>query len=723
MMSLYKSYIRSACPSNNGAKLVEPFISMNIVCPTGSYDVNVEPAKDDVLFLDSEGFLATLERFFQSIYGELQQKDDSKKTSKQAVSRPRGFELLLARKSPMAKDSIRPAQLENNESIYQDQRNPVHSPQDLSLNPDTAMVADIQSGIGALSDQADLQQGSSQEKAEMSEAAHSSETRIGSGELPNNMPQDSDQKEMWQRNMYSDDYDQDEDLYDLRDSEQRPQASEDADEEEDLRDVNVSNPWTIAKLNVPIHIRPSDIEASESLRSNGQLLTPRRQRGDISDPSIAVSGDVLRDAISAVPGLPTPGRSQVVSSSVADPDSSSSYTFPYPVKAWGRGDRTTASRTQKLVQKEGYSAGALDTWVQRSLTTHPPTDLERVESPKDNSSVECPMPNRNFTRDFVSARVLPIGTPLDTIPVVSQKPNRKSAPRKLQQNINKPFISPVNDPDRVWFETDQPRRNKFTPRPKAQSVREAIAATAPIHHGSDDENPFIEHNTARQSPKPMHPDLAVTMDYEKRKQAAMQKQKEFIRQQALDARLQTQSSIAETENFLPPANSPHRNRYKAAIASLSSSNPTATTGPTSALDDSDPRAYLLRVQQREEADRQSGGIGSSRRPRRRKTTMLPLETTPAEATVQGLLLMIETTENTIEASTMELKASDEYISAGRIGEGFALLGVEDVRACEGRVRDLLDERYRSEVGEKVRIEFDLRSAVQRLLGMDVAVEG
>ncbi|KAI4134336.1 MAG: hypothetical protein LQ347_001610 [Umbilicaria vellea] len=722
MIGLYKSYLRSTCPSDNRAKLAEPFISMNIVCPTGSYDVNVEPAKDDVLFLDSDGFLATLERFFHSTYGELQPKDDSRKTSKQAVSRPQGFEILLAKKSPVTKNSVRPAQLENDENINQDQRNPACGPQDLSLNPDTAVVSNVLSSIGALSDQANFRRETTQEKAERSKAAHSSEIRLGNGALSENVRHDLNQKEMWQRNMYSDDYDQDDDLYNLSDSEQRPQASEDADKDEVLRDNNASNPWTIAKLNAPVQIRPSDIGASGRLRSNGQLLTPRRQRGDISSPSIAVLGDTSGDAISAVPSLPTPRRSQLISSPVTDLDSPSSYAFPYPMKAWGRGDRITTSRTRKPAQQERYSAGALDTWVQSSLN-HLPTDLERLESPENDSSVEYTMPNRNSTRDFVSARILPIGTPLDAIPEVSQKPNRRPAPRKLQQNINKPFISPVNDPDRVWFETGQSRRNKPAPPAAAQSVREAIAATAPIHDGSDDEIPIIERNTApRLSPKPMHPDLAVTMDYEMRKQAAMQKQKDFLRQQALDARQQKQSSTDDPGNVLPPANSPHKNRYNAAVASLASSNPTATTGMTSALEDSDPRAYLLRVQQRDEADRQGGANGVSRKLKRRKTTMLPLETTPAEATVQDLVLMIETTENTIGTSVQILKALDEYISAGRVGEGFASLGVEDVRAWEGRVRGLVDEHYQSEVGDKVSIELDLWSAVQSLMGMDVAVD-
>ena len=42
-----------------------------MVCPTGSYDANVEPAKDDVLFTDPEKFLEVVEAFFKSVYGQL----------------------------------------------------------------------------------------------------------------------------------------------------------------------------------------------------------------------------------------------------------------------------------------------------------------------------------------------------------------------------------------------------------------------------------------------------------------------------------------------------------------------------------------------------------------------------------------------------------------------------------------------------------------------------
>lgn len=44
------------------------FIRLNIVCPVGSYDANVEPSKDEVLFVDEKYLLATLERLWKDIY-------------------------------------------------------------------------------------------------------------------------------------------------------------------------------------------------------------------------------------------------------------------------------------------------------------------------------------------------------------------------------------------------------------------------------------------------------------------------------------------------------------------------------------------------------------------------------------------------------------------------------------------------------------------------------
>lgn len=74
----------------------DPFLYLHIICPSGSYDVNVEPAKDDVLFTDADFVIAKLERFLSSVYGELQTPKVGSRSI--ANSKPGDFDMLLARK-------------------------------------------------------------------------------------------------------------------------------------------------------------------------------------------------------------------------------------------------------------------------------------------------------------------------------------------------------------------------------------------------------------------------------------------------------------------------------------------------------------------------------------------------------------------------------------------------------------------------------------------------
>ncbi|KAF2674479.1 hypothetical protein BT63DRAFT_449468 [Microthyrium microscopicum] len=46
----------------------DPFLCLNINCPLGSYDANVEPLKNDLLFVDSGCVLLVAEQFFAKIY-------------------------------------------------------------------------------------------------------------------------------------------------------------------------------------------------------------------------------------------------------------------------------------------------------------------------------------------------------------------------------------------------------------------------------------------------------------------------------------------------------------------------------------------------------------------------------------------------------------------------------------------------------------------------------
>ncbi|KAK4693804.1 hypothetical protein P7C71_g3659, partial [Lecanoromycetidae sp. Uapishka_2] len=109
IVSRYKSAVRSKGASDDRSKVVDPLLFMNIVCPTGSYDVNVEPAKDDVLFANPDLVLRLVDMFFRTIYGDPQ--PDMPKVRLSSTPMIHGTELMLARKRTPVKDTSPPPRL------------------------------------------------------------------------------------------------------------------------------------------------------------------------------------------------------------------------------------------------------------------------------------------------------------------------------------------------------------------------------------------------------------------------------------------------------------------------------------------------------------------------------------------------------------------------------------------------------------------------------------
>ncbi|KAF7913806.1 uncharacterized protein EAF01_000212 [Botrytis porri] len=94
---IFKKYLRSrlasAAPSE---KLKNPFMRLNIICPKASYDPNVEPAKDDIIFENEMLLLEAAEKMFKNFYGECDIVM-SKVARNNTVTQPTGFDILLAR--------------------------------------------------------------------------------------------------------------------------------------------------------------------------------------------------------------------------------------------------------------------------------------------------------------------------------------------------------------------------------------------------------------------------------------------------------------------------------------------------------------------------------------------------------------------------------------------------------------------------------------------------
>ena len=95
----FKSYLRAASSSRGqSTTITDPFFYLQIRCPEGSYDVNIEPAKDDVLFERPRTVRSLIEDLFRGVYGELPGSHPESPTKSRQSGKPRrdGFDLLMA---------------------------------------------------------------------------------------------------------------------------------------------------------------------------------------------------------------------------------------------------------------------------------------------------------------------------------------------------------------------------------------------------------------------------------------------------------------------------------------------------------------------------------------------------------------------------------------------------------------------------------------------------
>lgn len=739
IISSYKSHLRSATVGEDNAKIVDPFLCLNIACPPGAYDANVEPAKDDVLFTDSELLLEIVERWFHSIYGEVQPNFSRPSAKTVSALNPRGIELLLARtiapveSAPVGISRVGGSTLPAPRSASKLTTHPQpHS------NP-LATSAFDPSAAAPPRQKSDGISGAISHSITEPPATDETQTRAPRGPPPSHdfsTPMLSEKAGLrpssnvvpvegnpgWIGSMYAEDEDDAEDLeLDLR-GRPRSSADIDPDGEEHLRDVDVSNPWAFAKLNAAM--RPSG--------RNKQLHTPRRQIGDVGHSPAPSSDDLPRDLDASLAEKPLRRVHQAHSSSEAAYPTPS--PFPFPQKARGKrqaGDASVdAFSTPAPSKGERHRRGALDTWVQKSLGGYDElgdtsNTVQRSLGGYDeldyspNTLQEDPgAPDQPCSRDFVSARSLPPGgTPLSEIPDASQRARRKPWPRKQQQgNIDKPFIFPVNDPNRVWFDTRENPSQKRPQRLRPNNDHQDIP-TVPTLILRDDEieedEPVISASAERSLP-PIHPDLAITLDYEARKQKAGEAHRKALREQAAAAKLASKAP-ADGPNPLHPQHattSPHKNRQAKAIAALHTSDGPSPATPslraegTAALEPSDPRAYLLRMQQQGEQARES----LRGRSKRQKTAMLPLETVQEGSYIGDLSLMVEDVHvGDVEEDMKDSGAWDHYVKSGEVGEAFEKVSMEEIKRWEGKLRDSLRGMYavEGEEGERADVDVDL----------------
>lgn len=214
---MYKSYISSTLPEDTNAPN-KVFLLLRLQCPTGSYDVNIEPAKNEVMFEDSGLVLDLFEKLCKIAYGDKKdvlhktKRDSSKKQSDQTVD----FNVLLAKKT-------------DTDTVVQQ---PIPSPK----------------------------------TSKTSEAEDSSNTLL----------QPKQTKTF--RNMFDID---NEELLALEEEEDTPKQHELSEETEDVMDPKITNPFTLARLNSivkPSRSLPTGVSAQEPRHAelNSRSVQPER---------------------------------------------------------------------------------------------------------------------------------------------------------------------------------------------------------------------------------------------------------------------------------------------------------------------------------------------------------------------------------------------------------------------------------------------------------------
>ena len=208
----------------------------------------------------------------------------------------------------------------------------------------------------------------------------------------------------------------------------------------------------------------------------------------------------------------------------------------------------------------------------------------------------------------------------------------------------------------------------------------------------------------------MHPDLAITMEFEGRKQLAMQKRREQLRQQTLEMNVPNgPRNTAYASTSLP---SPHKNRYNKAVAALSSSGPPVQP-QEQAFQPGDPRGYLARAIATQANESPDAGAAERQPLKRRKTANMPFEKIPLDDTVHNLVQTIRTTQETLERNAAVIACCDFYVRSGTLSNGLDCT-IQEARLWQTELQELLQRSLpRNEGDSAAKVQLDLWPILQQ----------
>ena len=663
----------------SGVNLRDPFICMNIICLQASYDVNIEPTKDDVLFEDPSSLLDEIESFFSGIYGPIRNGNPKTRVEKLGgAPRTNAFALLLARKSPEACSSKnrhqRASDLFCDEGELSLERNDIG----LSGSLETA-VPETHPSIRPTS--ASLTYRGREPAADSQPCG---------AEHPNVQMQPR-----WRSNMYDDD-DDEEGVNELLDSllsrktlptSNSALTTEDAAVEQSLR------PTPPMSSNELLYLQPTltMLEDSRPHHEAGGSLILSTPQGIIEQQSLRP-----RAALEATTFPPSP-------CSPASPAPNLRLAKPLPFLGGSEG---------KCEETEGRSRTALQSYdeLEKSEQTQFNTATHGIRvSPGPQSPARArDVGEGDRVQGFVTARSLALDNPSGqdelgprrlgmTSPVSSRR--RDDAPKSLP--------SLVQGIERTWYDVGGQERRKAHNRGRNRDIREALALSPsrqPIRNN-------VEPTTARGPAKSsdivlLHPDVEDLLDYERRKKIATKRKRDMLSQNGDIANFLARRQIGKEDPLVPSA-SPHRNRYNAAVAALREPEQKEDSDLASCFPENDPRGYFILMT----SNRTRDGEGLLRRSR---LSMLPLEEIPVDDRLHNLSLTISTDYEQVRRRLSMASSIDCYVRDGALRTGISMKDelAEDITR---NLSKLINSAYKCEGGGLPSLTLNLEASFREHL--------
>lgn len=611
IVSVFKCYLKGPL-SESSENLKSPFLRLNIKCPESSYDPNVEPAKDDVLFGDESLVLESIEGLFKALYGDRKATSPEPTLEGDAEVTQNNFNLLLARKIPAnVPTATEVTTMREGDPIRQFPREITYA---ATPAPSDIMLLTSEEQLSVQDDDSEntppkgtkRRWGSnvSKDYAEEEEGTSTPKKRIGG----------------W-----------------------GPSVSSTV---TSTKSNDGLNPWLIAKMNAPVRANSdeSSVQRPENATRFGHTLLPTPEHSSSPTPQA-----LERRALPQEQKRPRQTFRAEKLQAISMPAS------------WGPSKKHA---TKNNAERNGQSFTETD---------------DGLFVGDDSETYRC-------RTGFVSARHAP--EPDDSLPIATPKPRK---PRGLHM----PFVPPSKAAE--------------TPASLDNLRQTAILGG------------YAPQISSRSTTLPPEPDeeLAWAMDYENRKDNMIRRRRSELRAQRPAAELETQVLEASST----PQSSPHKNRYKAAIATLEGSTLDAAQENISpapakerfktSLPDTDPRAYLMRRQKSMAAQvSKPGGCGKMTRA---KSTRLPLETISDEAQLHNLLFRLPTGLSRIIRLATALAKEDAYINRGTAHSTGLTMSPLGATLVASRVEEVVNKWMETNVDEKDDVGVEVLFKFENLL--------